>query len=236
MRLDQLLQNEMSQLLQTIQEHSRAIIAEKNSDEDLHDIRVAFRRLKSIFKSLAFAFDERFVKLQRDCIALIFSTTNEIRDNDVFLVNLQSYHGSLSKGKREQIVALKDELSTKKAAYYDYLRYFLKSRVFNAYLDALERDIKTEEIFTAEAKVDAEKLYKKLLKREIKSFLKEAKKIQTILGEHQDIYVELNRLKKLKKERKLSPKTYKQLKSKMQKRSMKLRKAFQKSLKKLKRL
>ncbi len=276
--LEILIHAKLIMLLESIVKHRDNILSENGTDEELHNFRVAFRRLKSILKSFDFAFDKKFARFQISFIDYIFSTTNEIRDNDVFLKNLQKYHKGTTKKEKKVLRRLDHMLSTKKEEEYEYLRYFLSSSILTSYIDMLRSAINDKDIFRTKAQIDLKTAREKLFSTKIEKFLEDArsvklsskakifhklrikskslryvgqflgfadddkindkfmkriKKIQTILGEHQDIFVEQKEVKELFKKGKITVKVMKKMRKEMQKEVIKKRKQFKKELDKL---
>lgn len=113
--------------------------------EELHDMRVATRRMRTAFDIFGPAFDPKIMKHYLKQLRTTGSVLGEVRDMDVLLQNAISYHGKIKENKRQGLEPLLSHwnhtVDKKRAKLIKHLQseaYYNFKYNFNRFLQAPE--------------------------------------------------------------------------------------------------
>ncbi len=168
-------------LAQTVEKNKDAILKGDLDIERLHQLRVALRKIRTIFKTLDFSFNREFFEWQKENLAVLMKYTNEIRDIDVFLIHLEKYKEILPLKLKSSLDPLCDTLNKEREKRYLDLKALLESELFSEVFKFLKCLCKSDfkDIFQKEAQIPVILVSKKVLFKKFDKFLKKAKKIET---------------------------------------------------------
>ncbi len=167
-------------LINSAKLNKEAILNGDMDSERLHQFRVSFRKLRSIFEALNFAFNREFLEWQKESLKILMKYTNEIRDIDVFLENLQKYREVLPKKLKDSLNPIYFKLLKEKREKHKSLKAFLESEFIKEILEFLEcfSKSKDESFFSKEASSPAIIKAKEVLFFLRDDFVKRSKKIK----------------------------------------------------------
>lgn len=243
--------------------------------EVLHQFRIHMRKLRTLLQEFEHVFDPKWLKKHKKTLAKFMEKTNEKRDNDVALTDINLFQEQLSTKNKKILEIWRSSLSEKKKKLGKKLTSFMEGEALSTELIALCRDSDKQEIYQESAKqplilvaitvIDQrireiiskgeylkkhpkKKAYHKLriqFKRlryllelltpiipeeKLDNALSHLKKIQTILGEINDIQVQKKELKSFCKSCKnKKQKSLNALKKKMKKKEKKRLGTFKKA-------
>ena len=167
-------------LVQTIEKNKDEILKGDFDIERLHQLRVALRKIRTIFKALNFAFNREFFECQKENLTVLMKYTNEIRDIDVFLTHLEEYRKILPLKLKSSLDPLCDTLNKEREKRYLNLKALLESEFFSEVLKFLKCLCKSDfrDIFQKEAQIPVILVSRRDLFKKFDRFLKKAKKIE----------------------------------------------------------
>ncbi|UFH60065.1 CYTH and CHAD domain-containing protein [Sulfurovum mangrovi] len=265
------------QLTNGIKQYQRLLQNDPEDIEALHQLRIHMRKLRAMLQEFEPFFDPKWLKTHKRVLADLMEQTNAKRDNDVALIDIDTFQKQLDGKGKKYLKKLKNRLQQKEETLETTLLQFLNGGNLTAELLALREHFNSDAIYkkTAkqplilvaitiihqsiqeiitegkELKADAsQKAYHKLRIRfkklryllellspiipqdNLKNALSHLKKIQTILGEINDLQVQKNELRSFSKASKGKKKSAlkvleKKMRRKEQKRLASFEKAFQ---------
>ncbi len=178
--LKDLIKASIFSLIQSAKLNREAILKGDINSERLHQFRVSFRKLRSIFEVLNFAFNKDFLEWQKESLKILMKHTNEVRDIDVFLENIQKYSEILPKKLKESLNPVYFKLLEERRKKYKDLKAFLESEFVKEILEFLEcfSKSKDESFFQKEAFSPCVIKAKEVLFILRDNFVKKSKKIK----------------------------------------------------------
>ncbi|MFA7026668.1 MAG: CHAD domain-containing protein [Sulfurovum sp.] len=243
--------------------------------EALHQFRIHMRKLRALLQEFEYFFDTKWLKKHKKVLAKLMEKTNEKRDNDVALIDINTFEKKLGSKNKKSFDALKNSLQEKEEKFEKKLIIFMGGEPLSSELMVLCQDSNAGEIYHESAqqplilvaitvirqriqeiiskgeelREDSPKIaYHKLriqFKRlrylfellapiipqeKLDNALNHLKKIQTILGEINDLQVQQKELKSFCKNCKnKKQKSLKVLQRKMKKKEKKRLGAFKKA-------
>jgi CHAD domain-containing protein len=109
--------------------------------EDLHDMRVATRRMRAAFNIFADSFDPKIIKPYLQGLKTTATSLGTVRDLDVFKEKIQLYVNSLPETQQEGLLPLMDDwninLSSARSSLEQYLTSSLYINFKQSYLEFL---------------------------------------------------------------------------------------------------
>lgn len=105
--------------------------------EFLHDYRVATRKSRSIFTQLKNVYNKNLTKNLNEKFKAIASSTNQLRDLDVFLINRQFYSDLLNKQDNRLLLLLFQELEKNREQAYRNVVKNISSSEYKTFIHEL---------------------------------------------------------------------------------------------------
>ena len=175
--LNYLLKMAILSLLKCINLNRDAIVKRYNNQENLHQFRVALRKIRAIFSEFKYAFKEPFLQTYNPLLKYIMQQTNAKRDLDVFLINMENLQNKMDIKYKAELEEIKKDLLVKALKEEGLLKEFLKSSFLDTFLKSLQKDIQKCTNFTKEAFKPAIIAAKTDIKRAFKDILKASKEL-----------------------------------------------------------
>ena len=111
--------------------------------EDVHQMRVATRRLRASLQVVAPVFEPSLIKRLRRKLRTTADALGGVRDADVFLMNLREYRESLTAARKASLDQLIERISTERAAARVALLAELESRHYRQFKHEFARFLTT---------------------------------------------------------------------------------------------
>lgn len=124
--IEKLIQNKLLELLDIIEINRIDYINKPYSDEYLHQIRVSIRKIRAICSLMERYFQDDYANQCKKSFSIIAKYTNEARDIDVHLQNLDSYKQILQ-NKDDDLNTLKEYLLKQQELQIQSLKAFFQS-------------------------------------------------------------------------------------------------------------
>ncbi len=175
--LNSLLQMAILSLLKCINLNKDAIINKSSDMENLHQFRVALRKIRAIFSNFKYAFKEPFLQTYKELLKYIMQQTNAKRDLDVFLINLEIYKDRMDKKYQNSLEKIRKDLIVKSIKEQEKLIKFLSSDFVKDVLNSLEMDIQNYTNFTKLAFIPAIIGSKRDLKESFEEILQKSREL-----------------------------------------------------------
>ncbi len=232
-------------LVHSIFANKSAIERGDEDPERLHQLRVAIRKIRTLFSKFDLFFEENWHKSHSQALAQWMKKSNPIRDVDVYLLKIDHYKSLIKPKHKEGLEHLRRYLQEKKESMLQLLQEILNDEQFRATLVELYCFCKKDDLhgLSAEASgpiiVPVKKILKKSYKdiiikgkrldlkssdkkyhnlrievkklrysmeffssifeqKSYKKILKSLKDLQQILGDHQDLVVQISYIEELK--------------------------------------
>jgi CHAD domain-containing protein len=122
----------------------------RDDPEDVHDLRVATRRLRALLRTTRPMFDRDWAEGLRAELDFLASALGPVRDLDVLIARLEQDAVELDKGDTVAVSALPSLLRARRATAFDELRSTLESDRYYALLAALERAVQAPPVRDAD--------------------------------------------------------------------------------------
>ncbi|MFT7879009.1 MAG: CHAD domain-containing protein [Sulfurimonas sp.] len=262
------------QLTKEIRAYQRVLQNDPGDIEALHQFRIRMRKLRAVLQEFEVFFDPEWLKKHKRLLADLMEQTNDKRDNDVLLSDIDAFAKKVSSKNKKSLDQWKKSLQKKEKNLEKTLLLFMNGDQLSAELIALREHFNTETIYHVSARqplilvaitiIDQKireiiaqgkeltaqsqkKAYHKLRiefkklryllellspvipQKKLDKVLSHLKKVQTILGEINDLQIQKNELKSLCEHCKgKKKKSLERLKKQMKHREKKRIKAFQK--------
>jgi CHAD domain-containing protein len=126
----------LKELLFVMQYNEQGII-DCLDGEFLHDYRVATRKSRSIFTQLKNVYNKNLTKNLNEKFKAIASSTNQLRDLDVFLINRQFYSDLLNKQDNRLLLLLFQELEKNREQAYRNVVKNISSSEYKTFIHEL---------------------------------------------------------------------------------------------------
>ena len=110
----------------------RAVLQDDDA-EDVHQMRVASRRLRAALQVVEAVYDPEQVRRYRRGLRRVAQSLGDVRDLDVFHEHVLAYRETLPEGAREQIAPLAEALATRRAEARAILLEDLRRRRFQKF-------------------------------------------------------------------------------------------------------
>jgi len=102
--------------------------------EDVHDMRVALRRMRSAFRLLESAYKRGEIRRFNQELRRIASTLGSVRDLDVLIENLRAYQQTLEADQQADLQTVIDELESERASYRGDLNDLFDSKPYRRFI------------------------------------------------------------------------------------------------------
>jgi CHAD domain-containing protein len=122
----------------------------RDDPEDVHDLRVATRRLRALLRTTRPMFDREWADGLRAELDVLASALGAVRDLDVLIARLEHDAAQLDQGDTVAVSALPSLLRTRRATAFDELRSTLESDRYYALLAALEGAVQAPPVRNAD--------------------------------------------------------------------------------------
>jgi CHAD domain-containing protein/CYTH domain-containing protein len=137
--LDQALNTMIYLLVEEIKEYQETLIKDPKEVETLHQFRVTMRKLRALLQEFEPFFDPVWVKSHKKTLAGLMEETNAKRDNDVALIDIDSFKEQLSSKDQQSLDTLKSSLDGKEKKLKKKLITFMSSKMLSEELEILSR-------------------------------------------------------------------------------------------------
>ncbi|MDD2451914.1 MAG: CHAD domain-containing protein, partial [Sulfurovum sp.] len=127
----------------------------KNDPKDveaLHQFRIHMRKLRALLQEFELFFDPKWLKKHKKLLARLMEKTNEKRDTDVALSDIDIFAKKLSAKNKKPLDTLKHSLQKKEEKLEKKLSVFMEGELLSAELSTLCRDAHTYAIYRESAK------------------------------------------------------------------------------------
>lgn len=102
--------------------------------EDVHDMRVALRRMRSTFRLLDAFYKRSDVRRFNQELRRLASGLGNVRDLDVLIENLQKFQKNLEADQQAELQKVIDELDGERATYREHLVEHLDSKPYRRFI------------------------------------------------------------------------------------------------------
>jgi CHAD domain-containing protein/transposase-like protein len=102
--------------------------------EELHDMRVAVRRMRVAFEIFRQAFDPKIMKHHLKGLKAIGRTLGRVRDLDVFMEKADRYLDTLAQDKRSGLAPLLKDWQDQRSSAREQMLTFLESDIYRSFL------------------------------------------------------------------------------------------------------
>jgi CHAD domain-containing protein len=171
--------NILRTLLEVIKANENGIINDSDS-EFLHDYRVAIRKSRSIFEQVSKVFNSDLLKKHKINLKEIVSTTNSLRDMDVYLLSEDEYRGMLPEHLHQELDVFFKDVAKKKRKEHRIVSKMLQSAGYLEKIKDWESFLvsKNEKQKGAEAEKKAVNLAKRYIYKRYHKIVKQGKVVK----------------------------------------------------------
>ena len=166
-------------LVLSIETNAIAIINGDNDPERLHQLRVAMRKIRAIFTQLQPLFDSDWSSKRKKNISYLMKKTNNKRDLDVYLIELNNYKKLIEKKYHKGLERLGKYISKTLLKENQQIIDMLNSEEFKSEISNLKYFAlsDSEDAFTKDTQKPIILFVKKAIKRRYKKIVKSGIKI-----------------------------------------------------------
>ena len=133
------------ELIYKAKSHVPAVLTQ-NDDEELHQYRVTLRKMHSILHEFGDCMDKDIYGLLKLELKLMIEPTNELRDMDVFLENMDAYRAMLQSRHKKSLASVENRLKIERGKSFDGVKQFVKSPEYLGML-SIVNDLTREDKF-----------------------------------------------------------------------------------------
>ena len=124
------------------------ISLQKNNDpENLHRFRINLRKLRSIFKEFNPYLDEYLYENLNKKVKFLLTSSNKLRDSDVFLKYLEEYSQLIPENLQDNFLLLKNKIKEERELEYKIFLDFIHSEKFINYFDEVKKILKKNKTY-----------------------------------------------------------------------------------------
>lgn len=152
LQLDHAIHGMVHLLVEEIQKYQKALIQNPMEVETLHQFRVTMRKLRALLQEFQPFFDPLWVKTHKKILADLMEETNAKRDNDVALIDIDSFQEQLSPEGQKSLETLKVSLEEKKKKLKEKLITFISGEILSSELEILSKSSQNSDIYLHTAK------------------------------------------------------------------------------------
>jgi CHAD domain-containing protein len=166
-------------LVKVIEINEKGIISDSDS-EFLHDYRVAIRKTRAILGQLNKIFNSEFLEKHKVDLADIASTTNKLRDMDVYLLSENEYKDMLPKHLHQELDVFFKDVTKKKRKEHRIVSNMLLSNAYNEKIKAWKKFLASEDkkFWGAEGEKKVKKLAKYYIYNRYLKIIKQGNKVK----------------------------------------------------------
>jgi len=124
--------------MQTARRNEKGVVADYDT-EFLHDYRVSLRKVRSVLSLFKGVFEDTATARLQEDFASLMQTTNTLRDLDVYLLNREQYFSLVPAETHDGLRILFDYLAGERKKEQKNVSKFLRSKVYRAEIDRLEK-------------------------------------------------------------------------------------------------
>ncbi len=147
----------------------------QNDDEELHQYRVALRKMHSILHEFANCMDRDIHGLLKLELKSMIDPTNELRDMDVFLDNMDAYRAMLQSKHKKSLKSVEKRLKKERDRSFDGVKSFVKSPEYVSMLSVVNDLTKEDKFYSSCSQNPIDKVLKNLLAQRYDAIRSEAK-------------------------------------------------------------
>lgn len=140
-------------------------IKEGNDAEDLHQFRINLRKLRSIFKDFKVYLKKSSSKNMNKKLKFLLTSSNKLRDTDVFLKYLEEYSILISDNLQKEFSLLSNKIKQERAFEYKNILKLIDSEKFTNHLDSVEKILKKDNTYKKDIWKDFKETKNKVLKK-----------------------------------------------------------------------
>lgn len=140
------------QLTSEIKTYQTLLKNDPKDVEALHQFRIHMRKLRALLQEFELFFDPKWLKKHKKLLARLMEKTNEKRDNDVALIDINTFEKKLGSKNKKSLDKLKNSLQKKEEKLEKKLIYFMCGKPLSSELMALCQDSNTKDIYQESAK------------------------------------------------------------------------------------
>lgn len=156
--------------------HITAVLTQ-NDDEELHQYRVALRKMHSILHEFSDCMDRDIFGLLKLELKAMISPTNELRDMDVFLENMDAYRAMLQPKYKKNITQVENRLKKAREKSFEGVKQFVKSPEYMAILSVVNDLTKEDKFYNSCSLNPIDKVLAGRIAKRYKAIRNEAKKL-----------------------------------------------------------
>lgn len=143
-----------------------ALLIEEGTDaEDLHQFRINLRKLRSIFKDFKVYLKKSSSKNMNKKLKFLLTSSNKLRDTDVFLKYLEEYSTLISDNLQKEFSLLNNKIKQEREFEYKNILKLIDSKKFTNNLDSLEKILKKDNTYKKDIWKDFKETKNKVLKK-----------------------------------------------------------------------
>jgi len=140
------------QLTRKIKGYQTQLQHDPKDVEALHQFRIHMRKLRALLQEFARFFDPKWLKKHQKLLAKLMKKTNKKRDNDVALINIQTFEKKLGSKNKTSLDSLKHSLKEKEKKFEKKLISFMSGELLSNELKVLYQDSHHKDIYLESAK------------------------------------------------------------------------------------
>ncbi len=150
--LDQAINTMIYLLTGEIRKYQKILIQDPLEVETLHQFRVTMRKMRALLQEFKPYFDPVWLKTHKKALADLMEQTNAKRDNDVALIDIETFQEELFKKDRKSLDTLKDSLKNKEEKLQRKLMAFMSGKMLSHELETLSNLSQNSDIYLDNAK------------------------------------------------------------------------------------
>jgi CHAD domain-containing protein len=131
----------LAELIQMLQHEAGSRTGE--DIEDVHDMRVSIRRMRSAFRLLALYYKAKDVRPYRSDLSRLGEVLGDVRDLDVMIDNLRAFQLTLNADSQADLQAAIDELDERRVAAREDLNKTLDRKTYRRFLKSFSQFVTT---------------------------------------------------------------------------------------------
>lgn len=164
------------ELIYEAKSHVPAVLTQ-DDDEELHQYRVALRKMHSILHEFHACMDNDIYDLLKLELKSMVSPTNELRDLDVFLANMDAYKAMLQPRHKKSIVTVENRLKKARGKSFEGVKQFVRSPEYLGMLSVVNDLTKEDKFYSTCSLNPIDKVLKNLVKERYRTIRKAAGKL-----------------------------------------------------------
>ena len=164
------------ELIYEAKSHIPAVLTQ-DDDEELHQYRVALRKMHSILNEFRRCMDKDIYTLLKYELKSMISPTNELRDLDVFLANMDDYRKMLRPKQQKSLTGLESRLKQERNKDFEEVKQFVKSSEYLGMLSVINDLTKEDKFYSTCSQNAIDTVLRNLILKRYEAIRSEAKKL-----------------------------------------------------------